>query len=209
MPRIVVNGKEHGDGSAFRTWGDLLEFLDRDLSPKGEVVTEARLNGVEQPTFREPAVTRLALADIDLVEVEAARPSALAARSLGEAVVALSTLQDATRQIAHAFRGNDLASANQGLSGLADGLRMLAALVGAVSLGLRMDVHDLPDEQSVNSTIVDLGMHVEALITAQRNQDWVALADTLQYDVEPALEKWRPVLDSLLESVAGDSRRPH
>lgn len=209
MPRIVVNGKEHGDSSAFRTWGDLLEFLDGDLSPRGEVVTEARLNGVEQPTFREPAVTQLALADIDLVEVEAARPSALAARSLGEAVVALSTLQDASRQIAAAFRGNDLKTANGGLVDLADGLRMLAALVGAVSLGLRMDVHDLPDEQSVNSTIAELGMHIETLINAQRNQDWVAVADILQYDVEPALDKWRPVLDSLLESVASDSRPPH
>lgn len=209
MPRIVVNGKDQGDGSAFQTWGDLLEFLDRDLSPRGEVVTEARLNGVDQPTFREPTVTQVAMADIELVEIESARPAALAARSLGEAVVALETLQAAAGQIAVDFRGHDIKAANEGLVQLADGLRMLAALVGAVSLGLRMEIPGSSDEPSVNSTIAELGSHVEALITAQRNEDWVAVADTLQYDVEPALQNWRPILDSFLQSVTEESRQDH
>ncbi len=209
MPRIVVNGKDQEDDSAFQTWGDLLEFLDRDLSPHGEVVTEARLNGVDQPTFREPAVTQMPLGDVELIEIESARPSALAARSLGEAVVALETLQAASGQIANDFRGHDLNAANRGLVELANGLRMLAALVGAVSLGLRMEMPSPQGEQSVNSTIAELGAHVEALITAQRNQDWVAVADILQYDVEPALRKWRPILDSFLASVTQESTQDH
>ena len=208
MPRIVVNGKDQPSDSGLRTWGDVLDRVERALSPTGEVVTEARLDGVDQPTFREPSVMQMSLDDIDLVEVESARPAVLAARSLGEAVVALETLQRASGEIAQGFRGHDLESANRGLAELADGLRMLAALIGAVSLGLRFDLQALGDETDpVNTTIADLSSHVDALIAAQRNADWVAVADILQYDVEPALSKWRPVLDRFLASVSETSPR--
>lgn len=208
MPRIVVNGRDQPKDSGLRTWGDLLGVLEQELSPSGEVVTEARLDGVDQPTFREPAVMQKSLDEIDLVEVESASPAILAARSLGEAVVGLETLQRATGEIAQGFRRYDLKSANRGLEELADGLRMLIALVGAVSLGLRLDLQALDDgTDPINTTIVDLSSHVEGLITAQRNEDWVAVADILEYDVEPALKNWRPVLDKILASVS--EKIPH
>ena len=82
---------------------------------------------------------------------------------------------------------------------------MLAALVGAVSLGLRVDLPQ--DSDPINTTIAELSSHVDSLITAQRNEDWVAVADILQYDVEPTLSNWRPVLDKFLASVSEDSSR--
>ena len=43
---------------------------------------------------------------------------------------------------------------------------------------------------------------MDSLLTAQQSQDWITVADILQYDVEPALRRWEAVLLQFSEPVS-------
>ena len=86
------------------------------------------------------------------------------------------------------FRQCDLGPANYGLAQLAHNLKALIILVQS----LRPPVADLqlmatlPSEQDVAT----LASWLEALVNAQAGQDWLTVADVLEYDLEPALRAW-------------------
>ena len=100
------------------------------------------------------------------------------------------------------FLGHDLDAANRSLVELADGLRMFVALVAAASVALQLDLEEVEcNGEPMTAMTERLAGFVESIISAQQAGDWVTLADTLQYDVEPALAAWSSALTSL-EHVA-------
>lgn len=198
MTRVVVNETENETDPKLKTWGDLLERLDLDLAQHGQIVTAARFDGVEKPTFRDEAALQGSLSEIACVEIDAGTPSELLQQSLGEAQGALETLRAAARRIGAQFRGEDVTAANRDLAALAESLRTLVALVDVSSQALEVDVNTLlvsgqPARKLVHDTTADLG----SLIIAQQSKDWAAVADGLEHDVAPALDRWRDLLATL------------
>jgi hypothetical protein len=45
--------------------------------------------------------------------------------------------------------------------------------------------------------VSELGKHLEQLVLAQEQGDWITVADVLQYDIGPSLTRLAPVLESL------------
>ena len=62
MTRIVVNEISRETEQGTKTWGGLLEALDEDLAGSGNIVTAARFDGVDTPTFRDEAAVGVATA---------------------------------------------------------------------------------------------------------------------------------------------------
>jgi hypothetical protein len=57
-----------------------------------------------------------------------------------------------------------------------------------------------PDEQMER-----LGAWLESLVSAQSSQDWLTVADVLEYDIEPILRAWRTRLEELTHESQGRS----
>jgi len=199
MARIVVNGSELATSSAAQTWAEVLDCVDRDVAPRGQIVTAVRFDGVEEPAFRDPTVTARALASLERIEIEAGTPHTLIERCLGEAAATVGSLCDAALQIADDFRGHDIETANRNLAGLADGLRSLMGIIGAAGLALRMDLQTVScDGRPVSGMVTEFTGFLESLIAAQQSGDWITVADVLQYDIEPALRRWAGVFDAVV-----------
>jgi hypothetical protein len=102
--------------------------------------------------------------------------------------------------LAEQFRGGAVTASNQGLARLAQDLGALIVLVQT----LRQPVAEigaagtLPSEHDVES----LASLLEALVAAQVTQDWLTVADVLEYDVEPALQAWLAQLDGVRTTLA-------
>jgi hypothetical protein len=198
MTTIVVDGAARAFDPAVQTWGDLLDTLDRELLASGRIVTGARLDGVEVPAFRELGEMERSLSAIRSVEVEAGTPASLLERCLGEAAQSVTALCTATLRVGDAFRSHDLATANAGLVELAEGLKVLLTIVGAAGLALRVDLQQFStDGVPVGARLSELAGYVEQAVNAQQAEDWLTVADILQYDIEPSLRQWRAVLDEL------------
>jgi len=84
------------------------------------------------------------------------------------------------QSLAEHYRRHDLLRGHQGLGDLANELRSLAIRVITVSGPLG----------SLNDYIGSLATVLDTLIAAQESEDWVTVADILEYDLEPSIQRW-------------------
>jgi hypothetical protein len=203
MQRLIVNKQDVTLDSGAKTWGELLAVLDTTCHAEGRVVTAARLDGVDEPSFREPSVSKRPLDAVAVIEVDAETPATLLAEAIGEASSGLEQLCRHALAVGRQFRGHDLAPAQQGLFELVQGLQVLTSLIATVSAVLQTDMNSLMWEGKPISSLLDgLGRHLESLIDAQQREDWLTVADIVEFDIEPALRSCRPLLNALSASGA-------
>lgn len=192
---LLTNGIVTPFRDSLRTWGELVEVVDQRLSATQHVVTAVRIGGVDEPAFRDPAVCARPLADIDSIEVETGEPRALARQCLQEAAAAMAGLSQATRDAADGFRYDRVAPARHGLEQVCQGLLAVLQIVAATGLALRreLDVVDASG-RSISTLSVDLDRVIRDLTEGQQNEDWLLVADILEYDLDPMLTGWHSVL---------------
>jgi hypothetical protein len=112
-----------------------------------------------------------------------------------EAGAAVGQLAGKVSHMAGLFRGHELQEANGGLAVLAGELRDVVVMISVMQgpLGVEPDRLTIegvsPDEQ-----IARLGGWLESLVAAQGSDDWLTVADILEYDLEPVLRAWTGVL---------------
>jgi hypothetical protein len=202
MPKVLVNGAEFVSSPAPHTWSQLLGAVDASLAGQGLIVTEVRFDGLEEPAFRDPVVSERAVDDLATIEVAAGTPASLMERTLQDAALATDSLGLAADAIGQEFRGTDVGTANQSLAQLAESLRAVVGIVGAVGLAFKVDLDRVRcGDRSVSTMVGELTKYMEELVTAQRSEDWITVADVLQYDMAPALKRWRPLLEALVPAL--------
>jgi len=199
MARILVNNEATAVENGLNTWGELLDWADRASAGRGQLVTAARLDGVDEPSFRDPAFAATPLELIATIEFDAIAPAALVAASVDEARVGLAGLRQHTLEVARRFRGTRVGNANQGLAELTQGLGTLVSLIDTLggALGIRIETLAV-NGRPVVVLIDDLGPPLVAIAAAQAQEDWVTVADILEFDLEPLLAQCDPLFDALL-----------
>ena len=198
MPRLTLNDVEQSCINLPEFWGELLEGLEQMAGARGEVVTAVRFNGVEDPTFREPESARKGLRRLASIEVETATPRSLVDEALAQGRSAANALAAAAAQTSETFRSGRVASANKHLSDLGEGIRTLLTVLGTASAALGISLDDLEAGRGpVAKELEQMVEQLEWMIQAQQSQDWITLADILEYDVQPALTNCRDIFDAL------------
>ena len=56
MATLMIDGRAHSGEKPLKTVGDLVAAADDWLARSGRIVTELRLDGVDEPAFREPQI---------------------------------------------------------------------------------------------------------------------------------------------------------
>ena len=195
MPQIFVNDLLHPIDTAPQTWGDLLTSLDEQAAGSGLLLTTARFDGVDEPSFREPEVTARRLSDVARVDVETARPTAFLRQCLLDSIGPLDEAAQLATRLSAQYRGNDLAGSHEGLTALATELRGLMALVGMLGGPLGVDLNSfVADGVTASEQLEQFGLALDAIVTAQHSEDWLTVADVLEYDLEPAIQRWGHLL---------------
>jgi hypothetical protein len=194
MTKVLIDGVERQAVSDGVQWTTLLDDVDRDLATKGRIVIEVKIDGVDAPAFRDAAINERALAAA-VVELTSGTERDLVTDCLREATMGVEALRAAALSVGAAFRRHELAVAHDGLCQIAAGLTTLIAVLQAIALAGRVDV-----EGGVSHAVTlinELSSHVEAVIAAQGNQDWLTVADVLEYDIEPSLKRWTGMLAAI------------
>jgi hypothetical protein len=192
---ILINGRVDNTRNLLETWGDLLSSVDADLEAAGDIVTAVRLDGVDEPAFRDPALCLRPVSSFAAIEVETGSPALLARACLGDAALALADLSQAARDAATGFRCADIADARGTLEQLSIGLLAVLQIVSAASLALRREMEAATaDGRSISSLSADLDRIIQELIAGQNEGDWLQVADILEYDLNPTLDSWQTAL---------------
>jgi hypothetical protein len=199
MLRVVLNGEEYATPSSPGTWSELLTSLDRDLEPRGLLVTAVRVDGIDLPAFRDASTLAHPLTGEAIVEVEASTPGALLDEGLREAARSVTALQTAATALATGYRQVDVSEANTHLATFADTLANLMALVATAGQALQVDLDVLRvDDMPASAVVRHLNNTIEALLESHAARDWVTLADVLEHDLAPLMPRLGAVIGALV-----------
>jgi hypothetical protein len=194
MSICTVNGSEHKAGSGLETWGQLLATLEQGDGANRPVVTAVRFAGVDQPTFRAPSVLALDLHAAAPVDVETFLAGELVASARQAVLEGLDTLTAAARDAADAFRLHDLPRAHRGLGNFVTTFRLLTALTDAVGHA-DVPAAEAEFDQRDAAFLKQLGASLESLVAFNENEDWISVADVLEYEIANVLPQWAAVLN--------------
>lgn len=184
------------------TWGELLDGLDRALGAERRVVTAVRFDGVDAPSFREPAQGGRPLSTVTRVEVEAMDAAVLVGEALGAAADSLPALADGARATAAAYRTGDPTAHGQ-LTALVSAIQSLVALTTAAESAARVaGVAVDATGTSVAASCRGVETALAALIDRHTRADWAGLAEALHGELAPAVHDWQRVLDAIHHGAA-------
>lgn len=200
MPQLFIDNVATEIGGQPETWGDLLEKIDNQVADHGLMLAAARFDGVDEPSFRDAAVTTRRLANVHRLDVATATPAHFLRQCLREAIVPLEQAADATLALCARYRTLELAGCHEGLTALAENLRGLLSLIATLdAMHVDLDSH-ATDGLMMAERIARLGVALDAVVAAQESADWLTAADVLEYDLEPAIRQWIAVLSAVADA---------
>ncbi|MGD9905843.1 MAG: hypothetical protein AB7U83_20410 [Vicinamibacterales bacterium] len=201
MTECLVNDTPIPEEFRPETWGELLAQLDGALGRDRQVVTAVRFDGVDAPSFRDPAQAGRPLAPVTRIDIQASSAAGLLAEALQTARTSLPALADGARLTATAYR-QGAADAHQQLTALVAAIHSLVTLTGAAATAARA-THG--PAASADDPVAAHCRGIEAalgtLIDRHAAGDWGGLADTLDGALAGAVLDWHTVLGAIEEAA--------
>jgi hypothetical protein len=179
--QLEINGINLPVHPALHTWQDLLQELESKHLGQGKMISSVRFDGNEVLQFREADYLNRPLQHLGEIQVQASPMEDMVKGAVTEAEGYLVTLQTSLVEVAEAFRHQLANEANSKLSQVFEGIKMLAALLQGVELSLSGQYHQGPT--SVAQILAEMGPTLESLIESQGQQDWILVADILEFEL--------------------------
>ena len=136
--------------------------------------------------------------DIDSLEVELANLKDLVATNLANALDYLKKLIPGFEQAADLFRAGNEQEANKYYLQILDGIEWFSQVVSVIMSPDEGET-ELPDtdDESLEVRQKKLTDLMSQMLEANQNQDWVLLADILEYEMVPFYKDWEKILSKL------------
>ena len=194
--KVSINGVEQEE-SEFK--GDTLgAILDSMLvkSP-GSYIRRMWLDDKEFPSDDKEALQKKP-SNIDFLEVELSNLKDLVATNLVNALDYLKKLIPGFEQAADLFRAGNEQEANKYYLQILDGIDWFSQVISIImnpDEG-KLELLDADDEnlQVRQEKLTDF---MNQMLEANKNQDWVLLADILEYEMVPFYKDWENILSKL------------
>ena len=192
MSRLVFNETSMPLGPALRTWQDLLSHLESQSLSRDEVITSVQFDGDDISNFRDEEALTTDLSPIEEVRVRAMARDELMRETIVEAEAYLRNLEAAAVNVAEMFRCQQLNQANKGLQELLSGIKLYVALLR----GMDLSISGLAGTcEPIDKVLDPMAATLQEQIKAQGRQDWMLVADILEYELAAQLTAFEEVLN--------------
>ena len=194
---IIVDGQRTPlEVHNFENLEQIIEKVMADTSMQSRIVTDVLVNNEAFSEIYPHQAEDMEASYIDRVEIISVHTSEMAQSITRELYKVVSLMATAGRQVADLFRQADDAQALELYSDLLEVNRDFMNMVGV-----------LRNEFVANSamdfdvSLGDLSSLFSEMIEIQENEDWILLADLLEYEYLPLVEKTKAIVAQLRESV--------
>lgn len=195
MEQMILQGEA--------TLGEVLEKLSKRITQLGRVITGIKMN--EQPLTegRQYDFKNFPISSVETIELSTVEPVKLALEALDSSKEHIAQLIKTSRRTAELFRLGDELEANNHYSRLVEGLRWLVKGFGAMTGMLSIDENEAVLNGKGLRYYQDelLAPVFDSMYDCQKREDWIELADLLEYELIPALEQWDGLVNAFLSRL--------
>jgi len=207
--RLLIDGSDVSwDLSALHTFGTVVEEAGRRAAAGGRVVSRVIVDGREISTRLEREIAARPSGEIGEVRITTTTPGALLREALDGALdLSVAILRD-VQSVAASIRSGDIPAARSLYVSCVESLATFFQLAGAVFNGVQSGAFPLPgtvtsgagELPSPPSSTAEI---LQRLLSAQKAEDWGAMAVLLEGEIVPNLREWSSFFSAMRGSAAG------
>ena len=197
---IIVDGQP--SSLELKKFANLEEVLSRvmeDGAMQDRIVTDVFVNGEPFSEIYPHQAEDIDITFVDNVEVVSVSVSQMANSIARELYKVVTLMQKGAKRTADLFRYAEDAMALEMYSDLVEVCRDFLNMIGV--LRVEFSLGNLAD---LDSIIGKLSSLFSEMIEIQENEDWILLADLLEYEFLPLVEKTKGVLAQLRQGMQVD-----
>jgi hypothetical protein len=139
--------------------------------------------------------------DIESVEVKSMPLADMAVSMTRELYKVIRLMEEGGRSVADMFRQADDSEALELYQDLLDVTRDFMSMVGVLR-----DEFSVKDNKVVTENMEEISGLFSEMIEVTENEDWILLADLLEYEYLPAVDKWKKVIAQVREDIREASK---
>ena len=187
--KLLINGKERTLTFIGETLGDFLVHIEQGGVAQGNVIRSVKLNG--QESSPDSSVTRQTpLSKVETLEVEVSTLSGIIDKNIENADAYLIRLIPGIEKAVELFRTGNEQEANQFFINIVDGMDWLSQVLDMILAAKEVSLDTVIDGKSIQDRRASLLDFTRQMVDANKNRDWVLLADLLEYEILPHYKEW-------------------
>ena len=191
--KLLINGKEEVGSGIGETLGDFLLHIEKVGLVQGNVVRSIKLNGHESSP--DSKVNRnMRLSEIETLEIEVTNLSDIVDKNIENADAYLIKLIPGIEKSVELFRMGNEQEANQFFINIIDGVAWLSQVLDMILEAKAISPSAVFDGKSIQERRDNLITFTQQMVDANKNKDWVLLADLLEYEILPYYQEWYNLL---------------
>jgi len=194
---IVIDGKETGlEINNFANLEELLVKAVDDDYMRNRMVTDVYVNEESFSEIYPHQAEDIPTGEIKSVEIVSVPVPEMAVNITRELYKVVRLMSEGGRSVADLFRQADDAEALELYQDLLDVTRDFLGMIGVLR-----DEFSLRDSAAFSSSVEELTSLFSEMVEVTENEDWILLADLLEYEFLPAVDKWKKVIAHLREDI--------
>ena len=198
---IIIDGRHAGINiDNFANLEEILVQAYTDCSSERRIVTDVFLNNEPFSEIYPHQAEDIERSEINRVEIHTVPIDEMAINITDELFKVTRMMSDGSRKIAGLFRQGDDMDALEIFQDLLDVTRDFMSTVGVLRAGY-IEMRDLQFDKLIEDIASLLGEMSEVLA----NEDWVLLADLLEYEFLPVCQAWNSILQTMRQEIGNAS----
>lgn len=198
MEILVDHERVEFEPSKARNLEEVIIKLMADKIQANNVITAVRLNGEFYSEKVPHDASKVPIRDIRTLEIETMSLEEVAWHFLIQSARQLDLLKENAKQVSELFRVADQSEANEQYAAFLESLRLFIQMLNEVQAILNLDFAPIAYKDGTIETKVEALLNlIDRMHKVQEEEDWVMLADLLEYELVPLLEEWKSILSLL------------
>ena len=191
--KVLVNGKEETISFMGETLGDLLSHIEKVGVAQGNVVRSIKIDGQESSPDSSEA-QRTQISEIATLEVEISTLADMINKNIDNADAYLIRLIPGIEKSVELFRMGNEQEANKFFVKIVDGIDWFSQVLDIILTAKEISPDTVFEGKSIQDRRTSLVDLTQQMVDANKNQDWVLLADLLEYEILPYYQEWSNLL---------------
>ncbi|MCH8156191.1 MAG: hypothetical protein IID18_00300 [Nitrospinae bacterium] len=197
--KVFIDVKEETASCSGETLGDFLSQIESGSMEQGSIIRVLKLN--DQVVDIQSAATRQTpLSQIETLDIEVSTLSGIVDQNIDNAEAYLLRLIPGIEQAADLFRTGNEQEANKFFVNIVDGMDWLSQVLNTVVAARGLAPEAEFNGKTIGARRASLVGFSQQMVVANKNKDWVLLADLLEYEILPYYQDWVELIPKLKSS---------
>ena len=182
----------------FQTFKDFFDALSEELKKENRVIVSISLNNKEMKNGKQFDYFEKDISEIDKVKIDTSEKGELVDNHVEGILEHVEKLQGNIEKAAELFRIGDEIESHKYFAAVIEGIRWFNYSLELIFSFLQIEIKEVKLKDILIIDIIeDVSEVIDALDNSQQNQDWIMVADQLEYELLPLIEKWKEILPLL------------